>query len=67
MSSASENQVQRTRTTAPPGQASKQGRKQPEELSGRSVMDTLLGQNDLAAYELSGTDPYNATGKFFRR
>jgi len=27
----------------------------------------LLGQNDLAAYELSGTDPYNATGKFFRR
>jgi hypothetical protein len=30
-------------------------------------MDTLLGQNDLAAYDTSGTDPYNATGKFFRR
>jgi hypothetical protein len=33
----------------------------------RSVMDTLLGENDLAAFDTSGDDPYNATGKQFRR
>jgi hypothetical protein len=65
MSSATENQAQRTRTAAPPAPAVRQ--KQREALSGRDVMDTLLGQNDLSAYDVSGTDPYNATGKFFRR
>jgi len=33
----------------------------------RSVMDTLLGQNNLAAYDASGNDPYNTTGRFARR
>jgi hypothetical protein len=30
-------------------------------------MDTLLGQNDLAAVDVAGGDPYNATGRQFRR
>ena len=33
----------------------------------RSVMDTLLGQNDLSAMDVNGSDPYNATGRQFRR
>lgn len=33
----------------------------------RSVMDVLLGKNDLAATDESGIDPYNATGRQFRR
>jgi hypothetical protein len=33
----------------------------------RSVMDTLLGQNNLAAFDAGGNDPYNATGRQFRR
>jgi hypothetical protein len=34
---------------------------------GRNVMETLLGKNSLAAIEASGGDPYNATGRFYRR
>ena len=33
----------------------------------RGVMDTLLGQNNLAALDESGRDPYNNAGKQFRR
>lgn len=33
----------------------------------RSVMDKLLGEADLSAYDASGNDPYNATGRQFRR
>jgi hypothetical protein len=33
----------------------------------RNVMDTLLGKNNLSAADLSGNDPYNATGRHFRR
>lgn len=33
----------------------------------RDVMDTLLGKNKLSASDLTGDDPYNSTGKFFRR
>ena len=33
----------------------------------RNVMDTLLGKNDLLAIDASGSDPYNATGRQFRR
>ena len=33
----------------------------------RSVLDTLLGENDLAALDMGGVDPYNATGRRFRR
>jgi hypothetical protein len=35
--------------------------------SRRDVMNTLLGKNNLSASDLSGDDPYNNTGKFFRR
>jgi hypothetical protein len=30
-------------------------------------METLLGGKDLAAYEVGGSDPYNSTGRHFRR
>jgi hypothetical protein len=40
---------------------------QSAELQKRNVMDTLLGKNNLAAIDPSGSDPYNATGRFFRR
>jgi hypothetical protein len=30
-------------------------------------MDTLLGENNLSAIDASGADPYNATGRQFRR
>ena len=33
----------------------------------RDVMDTLLGKNNLTAADLSGNDPYNTTGRYFRR
>ena len=33
----------------------------------RNVMDTLLGENNLTATDPSGSDPYNATGRQFRR
>ena len=33
----------------------------------RNVMDTLLGENNLSAIDASGADPYNATGRQFRR
>ena len=33
----------------------------------RSVMDTLLGENNLSASDAGGSDPYNATGRQFRR
>jgi hypothetical protein len=32
-----------------------------------SVMDKLLGENSLAAFDAGGNDPYNATGRQFRR
>jgi hypothetical protein len=43
------------------------GRSASETLTRRGVMDTLLGENDLSAYDASGNDPYNTTGKSFRR
>jgi hypothetical protein len=36
-------------------------------VSRHNVMDTLLGENNLAAVDASGGDPYNATGRQFRR
>ena len=38
-----------------------------EKHTRRSVMDTLLGENSLSAYDAAGNDPYNTTGKFVRR
>jgi hypothetical protein len=33
----------------------------------RNVMDALLGENDMVAVDVAGSDPYNNTGRFFRR
>lgn len=40
---------------------------EPAAAARRNVMDTLLGRNDLAAIDVAGGDPYNATGRHFRR
>jgi hypothetical protein len=43
-------------------------RKPPAEpRPGRSTLDKLLGDSNLTAYDSSGNDPYNATGRQFRR
>jgi len=42
-------------------------RESPPVKNRRDVMNTLLGKNNLVATDLSGDDPYNSTGKFFRR
>jgi hypothetical protein len=43
-------------------------RKAPEPVrTRRSVVDALLGDGKLTAYDSSGNDPYNATGRQFRR
>jgi hypothetical protein len=39
----------------------------PDQQTRRSVMDTLLGENKLTAVDITGADPYNATGRHFRR
>ena len=36
-------------------------------LTKHHVMDKLLGENNLAAVDAGGGDPYNATGRQFRR
>jgi hypothetical protein len=36
-------------------------------MSRHDVMDKLLGENNLAAVDAGGNDPYNATGRQFRR
>lgn len=36
-------------------------------VSKRNVLDKLLGDNNLAAFDAGGEDPYNATGRQFRR
>jgi hypothetical protein len=38
-----------------------------EPRSRRDVMDTLLGENKLTAIDAGGNDPYNTTGRQFRR
>ena len=42
-------------------------RTQPAPASRPEVMETLLGKHNLAAVDASGGDPYNATGRHFRR
>ena len=49
-----------------PGLAAR-GEQQAATGSRRDVMQTLLGKNNLAALDASGGDPYNATGRHFRR
>jgi hypothetical protein len=72
MNSRTDNQVQSASAT---GQGHEQvvpglGRPataRPAVHAPRNVMDTLLGDNQLAAFDGSGGDPYNATGRLFRR
>ena len=47
------------------GSTSRPDREPPSDK--RKVMDTLLGKNNLSAADVSGEDPYNATGRHFRR
>jgi hypothetical protein len=66
------NPAERTGAPAPvveqvgPG-LGRQGRAAPVALTRGDVMDTLLGKNNLAAFDAHGGDPYNATGRHFRR
>jgi hypothetical protein len=52
-----------------PGRPASKGRpdREPPPSDKRRVMDTLLGKNNLSAADVSGEDPYNATGRHFRR
>ena len=50
-----------------PGLNARSNRPPPAAAAKRDVMDTLLGKNNLSPTDLSGNDPYNATGRHFRR
>jgi len=50
-----------------PGLSGRPNRQLSAALEKRDVMDTLLGKNNLSAADISGNDPYNATGRHFRR
>jgi hypothetical protein len=72
MSQGIENHVDWTVPSAPRGDRAGPGlarkaQPKPAEPTKRNVMDTLLGANNLAAYDAAGDDPYNATGRHFRR
>ena len=72
MSPGNDNQVDWTAATTPEGEKvvanpwrQQKGRVPPQTKS--NVMDTLLGENKLSASEIGGNDPYNTTGRQFRR
>jgi len=71
MSSGNDTQMHWTTATTPQeaGVTSLSRRAKPrvEPKSKRDVMDTLLGENKLSAIDAGGSDPYNATGRQFRR
>ena len=69
MNAGTDNQSDRIKPAAPVGEQYGPGisGRVKKPANGREVIDTLLGQNNLAAYDASGSDPYNTTGKFFRR
>jgi hypothetical protein len=72
MCPGNDNQVDWTATSTPQGERvapslAREPRPRTVPLTRRSVMDTLLGENDLSALDVSGSDPYNATGRQFRR
>ena len=46
---------------------SRQAKPRVEPNPKRNVMDTLLGEKKLTASDAGGSDPYNATGRQFRR
>jgi hypothetical protein len=71
MSPGNDNQVDWTAAATPsegvvPSLAGK-ARPRVAPKSRRNVMDTLLGENKLTAIDAGGSDPYNATGRQFRR
>lgn len=65
------NQIDWTAAATPEGEkvtrslSPRQPRAEPHNR--RSVMDTLLGANNLVASDVDGGDPYNATGRHYRR
>ena len=74
MSPGNDNQVDWTAAATPSGEGvaaslSRKAKPQPRVLptTKRGVMDTLLGENNLSAVDAGGNDPYNATGRQFRR
>ncbi len=72
MCPGNDNQVDWTAPATPGGDRVGPGLSRPKQprvlpQTKRSVMDTLLGQNNLAAQDAGGNDPYNATGRHFRR
>ena len=65
-----ENHVDWTAAATPGGERVAKGlapRTAPRVPEKRSVLDTLLGNADLSASDVGGNDPYNATGRQFRR
>jgi hypothetical protein len=71
MSPGNDNQVDWTAATTPNEgvvpSLSRPAKPRVEPMTKRNVMDTLLGENNLAAFDAGGSDPYNATGRQFRR
>jgi hypothetical protein len=73
MSSGNDNQVDWSAASTP-GEGvvpslSRSSKPKPRVLptTKSGVMDTLLGENNLSAHDAGGNDPYNATGRQFRR
>ena len=71
MNHGNDNQVDWTAASTPHEgvvpRLSRQARPRAAPPPKRNVMDTLLGENDLTAIDAGGADPYNATGRQFRR
>lgn len=74
MSPDIENHIDWTAATTPEGDRLAQPLAVPKRAparqvptTARGVMDTLLGESNLAASDESGKDPYNSTGRQFRR
>jgi hypothetical protein len=75
MCPGNDNQVDWTAAATPQGERMHPGLAPPNRnpkpkaipQTRRAVMDTLLGENNLTASDVGGSDPYNATGRQFRR
>ena len=72
MSAGNDNQVDWTAAATPQGERVTSSLSRPQKpravpQTKQSVMNTLLGENKLSASDAGGGDPYNATGRQFRR
>ena len=71
MSPGNDNQVDWTAAATPMEgvvpSLSRKTKPRVEPQTKRDVMDTLLGEHNLSALDVGGSDPYNATGRQFRR